>query len=76
MSDSKKTKIPAHLMPALRGCFNVKDTEHDTRRDKAIEKLSPAAIVCELTAWCFCDASLARQIAAWMLAVGARPEDF
>jgi hypothetical protein len=66
--------ITRRMMKALRG---RRDLEYnDSSQDEKILKMTPVQIVRECVAWELGDPSWADQIAHWMVAARARPQDF
>jgi len=67
-------KLTPKMMGMLRQRFG--SSEGDDRKDAEILKLTPVEVVRECTAWQLGDPGWADQIAQWMKAAGAKPQDF
>jgi hypothetical protein len=67
-------KLTPTMMGMLRQRFGL--NPDDTKKDAEILKLTPVEVVQECTAWQIGDPGWANQIAQWMKAAGAKPQDF
>jgi hypothetical protein len=67
-------KLTRQMMTALRGRRDLGDD--DTSQDDEILAMSPTRIVQEVGAWNLGDGRWVNEIAHWMVAAGADPEDF
>ena len=67
-------KLTPKMMGMLRQRFGL--GEGDSSKDTEILKLTPVEVVQECTAWQLGDPGWADQIAGWMVAAGAKPQDF
>lgn len=67
-------ELPDEMMQILRQRINVK--ENDSSQDEVINQMSPKQIVRHMAGWELGNPSWADEVAGWMKAAGAKPEDF